>query len=326
MIIPSRNILPWLSGCPGPWCAPQTPPPRWSWPRSFWRCSASLFRTCLRSGRSPLSGAGGKRSFWWQSRCLQFKKEKMVKKSKSGFGLTRWFGVCGCTLLYTHDTTGHLLWFLSYWSSWQFHLPFKNDLAPSQSSPPTLKWVPPPCSALGSAKRRNHPPSPFRYSYPICPKVRIQFHPIYFYRYALYIYPSKWYFWPISIRMSFSYPLDGNEVQAFRISGAFFPPFFFFVRAECSRIVVWIADRVMNNGGVSGPDQWRAKKRGGESQVESKLSAGLRLFIYLFIYLFEEMTWPAAWSRVGNLSFLFLRNQEEDEIAERSESIFIWPW
>lgn len=62
---------PWLCGCPVPWSAPQTPPPRWSWPRSSWRCSGSWSRTCRRSARWLWSDAGGWRSSGWQSRCLQ---------------------------------------------------------------------------------------------------------------------------------------------------------------------------------------------------------------------------------------------------------------
>lgn len=104
--------------------------------------------------------------------------------------------------------------------------------------------------------------------------------------------------------MSFSHPLDGNEAEALRISWISCEP-------SVLRVVLWIADRVVNNESVSGPDQRHAKKK--------KKKEGEPFFPLLFKKL---TSWPAAWSRVGTcLPFLRI---VEDENAERSESIFIW--
>lgn len=104
--------------------------------------------------------------------------------------------------------------------------------------------------------------------------------------------------------MSFSHPLDGNEAEALRISWISCEP-------SVLRVVLWIADRVVNNESVSGPDQRHAKKK--------KKKEGEPFFPLLFKKL---TSWPAAWSRVG-ICLPFLRIVE-DENAERSESIFIW--
>lgn len=104
--------------------------------------------------------------------------------------------------------------------------------------------------------------------------------------------------------MSFSHPLDGNEAEALRISWISCEP-------SVLRVVLWIADRVVNNESVSGPDQRHAKKK--------KKKEGEPFFPLLFKKL---TSWPAAWSRV-RICLPFLRIVE-DENAERSESIFIW--
>lgn len=101
--------------------------------------------------------------------------------------------------------------------------------------------------------------------------------------------------------MSFSHPLDGNEAEALRISWISCEP-------SVLRVVLWIADRVVNNESVSGPDQRHAKKK--KKRKES-------LFSPSFL-----KNWRAGWSRVG-ICLPFLRIVE-DENAERSESIFIW--
>lgn len=105
--------------------------------------------------------------------------------------------------------------------------------------------------------------------------------------------------------MSFSHPLDGNEAEALRISWISCEP-------SVLRVVLWIADRVVNNESVSGPDQRHAKKKKKKKEGEP-----------FFPLLFKKLTsWPAAWSRV-RICLPFLRIVE-DENAERSESIFIW--
>lgn len=225
------TVPPWPSCCQGPLCAPRTPPQWWSWPHSFWRCSASLFQTCPHSGRLLSSDAGGRQSFWWQSRYLQahmdwmsalafvcspgYWPEMQNTFSHPSFdffttSLNPDVHRLRKTHIHTHDTTGHLLWFLSHWSFDSFIYPLKT----------TLLWVRMglneflrPAQHWATRKRTTHPDHVDIFiSHLPWSKDSIPLH---------HSYPSKWYFWPIS-RMSFSHLLNGNEVlrrnEVFRIS------------------------------------------------------------------------------------------------------------